>query len=198
MLNKQEQQYSAKLLVLSAPSGSGKTTIARALLNMHEDFIFSVSATTRKQRSNERNGSDYIFLSKEEFEQRVLNNEFIEYENIYGEYYGTLKEQIVSALNNGTTVIFDVDVKGAISIKKNFPQETVLIFIVPPSMETLEQRLRGRKTETEERIQTRLNRVPMEMEQQREFDYVIINSDLQQAIEEIENIIQVQLPTNKQ
>jgi len=196
MSNNRKSRDSAKLFVLSAPSGSGKTTLARAILKLHDDFIFSISATTRQQRPKEINGRDYIFLSKEEFEQGILNNEFVEYENIYGEYYGTLKQQIVSALNNGNNVLFDVDVNGALAIKKTFPNEATLIFIAPPSIAALEQRLRGRKTEIEERILTRLSRVPMEMEKQQEFDYVIINSDLQKAIEEIEEIIRIQLQTN--
>ncbi|CUT00338.1 guanylate kinase [Candidatus Kryptonium thompsonii] len=159
-----------KLIVVSAPSGSGKTTIAKKILEKFPFMKFSVSATTRPKRNGEVDGKDYFFLSREEFEKKIQNGELLEWEEIYGNYYGTLKSVVESALKNGDILVFDVDVNGAISIKEKFPEDSVLIFIKPPNMETLKERLKRRKTESEEQIKRRLERVPMELEKAKYFD----------------------------
>lgn len=179
-----------KLFVLSAPSGCGKTTIAKAILQKHPELLFSVSATTRPMRVGEVNGKDYFFLTREEFEQRIRSGDLIEWEEIYGNYYGTLKSEVERALTRGASMLFDIDVKGAISIRKAFPRESVLIFIAPPSLDVLRERLVKRQTEDEETLKRRLERVEMELAMQREFDYVVVNDDLQRAIEDVETILQ--------
>lgn len=178
-----------KLIVLSAPSGCGKTTIAREILKRHPDLLFSVSATTRRKREYEIEGKDYFFLSKEEFEIKIKNNALAEWEQIYGDYYGTLRSEVEKALRSGKAMMFDVDVKGAISIKQKYPDDTILIFIKPPSLEVLEERLKNRKTEDAATIQRRLERVPMEMAKAVEFNRSVINDDLQRAIGDVDDII---------
>jgi guanylate kinase len=160
----------AKLIVISAPSGSGKTTIVREILKRHPETAFSVSATTRKKRDAEVHGQDYFFLTEKEFEEKIAQGELIEWERIYGDYYGSLKSQVDHALRTGTSMLFDVDVKGALSIKRKYPTDAVLIFIDPPSLESLTQRLSNRKTESAETLHRRLERVPMEMAKGAEFD----------------------------
>lgn len=182
-----------KLFVLSAPSGCGKTTIAKAILAAHPEFLFSISATTRQKRNGEIDGKDYFFLSREEFEARKANGDLVEWEEIYGNYYGTLRSEVVKALEQNKPMIFDIDVKGALSIRKHFPHAATLIFIAPPSIEELRARLLNRKTETPETLQRRMERVAMELEMQKEFDYVVVNDDLQRAIAEVETIIAQQL-----
>jgi guanylate kinase len=178
-----------KLILLSAPSGCGKTTIAKVILERHPDMLFSVSATTRPIRSNETEGKDHFFLTKEEFIRRREADGLVEWEEIYGNYYGTLRSEIDRALELGRTMLFDIDVKGALSIRRNFPEDTALIFIRPPSLKVLERRLKGRKTEDPEMLKRRLGRVPMELEQGNAFDYQVVNDDLQKAIEEIDAIV---------
>lgn len=178
-----------KLIVISAPSGCGKTTIAQKMLGLHPEMIFSVSATTRPRRDSEVHGKDYFFLSRQEFESKIQSGELVEWENIYDNYYGTLKNEVVRALNDGKSMLFDVDVKGALSIKKKYPKDAVLIFIQPPSIEVLMQRLMSRKTESTEVIRKRLDRVPMELEMGKEFDYRIVNDDLQKALNDVDTII---------
>ena len=178
-----------KLIVLSAPSGSGKTTIAREILRRHPDFIFSISATTRPRRATEFDGKDYFFLTKEEFEKRILHSELVEWEEIYGHSYGTLRSEIERALKAGTTMLFDIDVKGALSIKRQFPGDAVLIFVQPPSIEVLSQRLLNRRTEDQETIHRRLERVPMEMASSNQFDVTVVNDDLGRATDEVDDII---------
>jgi guanylate kinase len=178
-----------KLIVIAAPSGCGKTTIAKAILERYPKILFSVSATTRPIRNGETHGKDYFFLSMEEFKQRIQSGDLVEWEEIYKQYYGTLKSEIQRALRDGNTMLFDVDVKGALSIKRNFPDEAVLIFIKPPSFEVLKGRLENRKTENQEALERRLERVPMELEQGGHFDYQIVNDDLQRAINDVEQIV---------
>jgi guanylate kinase len=182
-----------KLIVISAPSGCGKTTIAKAILEKYPTMLFSVSATTRSQRDDEVNGRDYFFLTKHEFEDRIRTGDLVEWEEIYGNYYGTLKSEIYRALNNGFSMIFDVDVKGALSIRRHFPNDSVLIFIKPPSMEVLKKRLENRKTENPETLKRRLDRVPMELDQGSQFDFQVINDDLSKAIAEVDKTIQESL-----
>ncbi|MCU0330693.1 MAG: guanylate kinase [Candidatus Kapabacteria bacterium] len=178
------------LLVLSAPSGAGKTTVARHLLESFPFLRFSVSATTRTQRPGEQNGRDYFFLSRDEFKARIASDDLIEYEEIFGNYYGTLRSVVQEALNRGEFLIFDVDVKGALSLQKAFPDETVLLFIAPPSMEILAERLRNRKTETTDQIETRLARAEMEMGTRNHFDHVIVNDNLASALDKAVAIVE--------
>ena len=178
-----------KLFVISAPSGCGKTTIARAILQRHPEILFSVSATTRPKRNGEIHGRDYFFLTREEFEEYIRQGNLIEWEEIYGNYYGTLKREVEKALRDHSSMLFDIDVKGALSIRKHFPKESVLIFIAPPSLDVLRERLIKRQTENEEAIKKRLERASMELGLQKEFDYVVVNDDLQEAIDRVEKII---------
>jgi len=182
-----------KLFVVSAPSGGGKTTIVKAILEHHPDFEFSVSATTRPKRANEENGKDYFFLTKEEFERLIKEGALVEHEQIYGNYYGTLKREVDRALRDGCCMVFDVDVKGGLSIKKLYGSESALIFIEPPSIGVLEQRLRDRKTEDEKTFQKRMARVASELEIGKQFDYRVVNDELARAIGDVEEIILKQL-----
>ncbi len=179
-----------KLVVISAPSGCGKTTIAKAVMRKYPDMLFSVSASTRAKRAGEVEGRDYFFLTKEEFELRINRGDLVECEEIYGNYYGTLKSEVDRALARGNVMLFDVDVKGALSIKRKYPDEAVLIFIKPPSFEALKKRLLDRKTEDKATVVRRLDRVPMELKKGEEFDYQVVNDDLSTAIEEVETIIE--------
>lgn len=181
-----------KLIVISAPSGAGKTTIAQTVLASHPSMKFSVSATTRPRRENEADGRDYYFLSKDEFRRRVDAGKFVEWEEIYGNYYGTLKAELDRCLAEGTHLLFDIDVKGALSIKRHYP-EALLIFIRPPSIEMLLDRLKGRKTEDAATIVRRMERAPMEMETGMKFDHQVVNDDLGRAIAEVEKIVQTYL-----
>ncbi len=178
-----------KLIVISAPSGSGKTTIARAIMQKYPGMLFSVSATTRPPRTGELDSKDYFFLSKEEFQRRVQQGDLVEWEEIYGNYYGTLKSEVDRALRQGTIMLFDVDVKGALSIKKTYPNDSILIFIKPPNFEALQQRLLNRKTEDAMTIRRRLDRVPMELEKGGQFDWQVVNDDLQTAVNKVDEII---------
>ena len=181
-----------KLFVFSAPSGSGKTTIVRKLLREFDDLVFSISATTRKKRKTEVEGKDYFFISEEEFQQKIENDEFIEWEKFYDYYYGTLKSFIDKQLENDKSVLLEVDVKGAVRIKKKY-SNSVLIFIAPPSKEALKQRLINRKTETAEDLQKRIERAEMELEYKDKFDYVVINENLESAIKEVKEIIKKEI-----
>ncbi len=178
-----------KLIVISAPSGSGKTTIANALLRRHPEFMFSVSATTRAKRPNEKHGKHYYFLTKEEFKQAIEKNELVEWEEIYGNFYGTLKHVVDEALTQGKIVLFDVDVNGGLSIKKQYPEDAVLIFIKPPSLEDLKKRLQRRNTEDDAQLKHRLDRVPMELDRGLLYDYSVVNDDLNKAIDEVDEIV---------
>ena len=178
-----------KLIVISAPSGSGKTTIARAIMQKYPGMLFSVSATTRRPRVGETDGRDYFFLSKEEFQRRVQSGDLVEWEEIYGNYYGTLKSEVDRTLHRGAIMLFDVDVKGALSIKKTYPDDSILIFIKPPSFEVLKDRLLNRKTEDDATIRRRLDRVPMELEKGSQFGWQVVNDDLQTAVRKVDDII---------
>jgi len=178
-----------RLIVISAPSGAGKTSIARAILARHPSMRFSVSATTRARRLGELEGRDYYFLSRKEFEQRVAAGAFAEWEEIYGDLYGTLRSEIDRALEAGESLLFDVDVKGGLSIKALYP-EAVLIFIRPPSVEKLYERLRNRRTEDVATLTRRMERVPMELSLGERFDHGVVNDVLERAIEEVDGIVQ--------
>jgi guanylate kinase len=177
------------LFVISAPSGAGKTTIIRELFKSLPNLVFSVSATTREKRENETEGKDYYFLSENEFEQKVLNNEFAEYEEVHGKMYGTLRSEIEKYTHSNKHLIFDIEVKGALSIKKLYP-DAVLRFIDVP-VEELLKRLRKRNTETQEQIEKRASRIRMEVDMKEKFDYVIDNSKgLDDAVSSTKRIIE--------
>jgi len=178
-----------KLIVVAAPSGSGKTTIARSILKRNSLLRFSVSATTRPKRRGETDGVDYFFLKPEEFRHHVDAGHFVEWEEIYGNLYGTLKSEVDAALRQGKHLLFDVDVKGALSIKRAYP-EACLIFIRPPSVLVLEERLRARLTEDAEALHRRLERVPMELAQASLFDWQVVNDLLPRATEEVQMIVE--------
>ncbi|MEP7233813.1 MAG: guanylate kinase [Ignavibacteriota bacterium] len=179
-----------QLIVISAPSGAGKTTIAKRILSEHSDKLsFSISATTRTMREGERDGVDYYFLTKEDFLQKIKANELIEYEEIFGNFYGTLVSEIDRAKSQGKSLIFDIDVKGGISIRSRYPKDSLLIFIAPPSMEELYIRLMGRGSEDSETIDRRLARAEMEIQMKDIYDTVIINDDLEIATKAVESLI---------
>lgn len=181
-----------KLVVFSAPSGSGKTTIVKEILSDNKyKFEFSISATSRKPRGKEENGKDYYFLSAEEFKSKINNNEFVEWEEVYkNQFYGTLKNEIERITQKGYNVIFDVDVVGGINIKKQYNNECLIIFIMPPSITELENRLRHRGTETEESIKKRIAKAEKEMTFSEKFDKIVINDDLKVAVNEVREIIE--------
>ncbi|MBO5732034.1 MAG: guanylate kinase [Alistipes sp.] len=180
-----------KLVIFSAPSGSGKTTIVRELLKRFPRFEFSISATSRAPRGVEQHGVDYYFLSNDEFRARVERNEFVEWEEVYqGTCYGTLRSEMERIWSNGNIIIFDVDVLGGINLKRIFGDDACSIFIMPPSVEELERRLRGRGTDSEEVILKRIGKAEFELSKAPEFDYTVVNDDLQEAIEQTASIIE--------
>jgi guanylate kinase len=181
-------QKKSLLIVLSAPSGGGKTTVCRELLKIHRDLKISVSATTRSPRPYEKDGVDYYFLTEKDFRQKIRNGEFLEYEEVHGRLYGTLKSEIEKNLSQSNSVIFDVDVKGALRIKEEFP-EAILIFIRPPSLEELKRRLLKRKADDTLEIENRLKRLPEEYAHAGQFDYDITNTVLEETIQQISTII---------
>lgn len=179
-----------KVVIFCAPSGSGKTTIVKHLLSVDNRLAFSVSACTRNKRANEEHGKDYYFLSHEEFKQRIANNEFLEYEEVYGgNFYGTLKSEVDRIWAMGKAVIFDVDVEGGLNIKKHFGDKALAVFVKPPSVEVLEQRLRYRSTETEETLRVRIDKAVHELQYENKFEYVLLNENLEEALVVAENLI---------
>ena len=179
-----------KLVIFSAPSGSGKTTIVKQLLKRFPQFEFSISATSRQPRGQEQNGVDYHFMSNEEFKERVARGEFVEWEEVYaGTCYGTLKSEMERIWAKGNVIIFDVDVMGGINLKKLFGEDACSMFIMPPSVEELERRLRGRGTDSEEVIQKRIAKAEFELSKAPEFDHIIVNDVLDDAVEEATTII---------
>ena len=174
------------LLVVSGPSGVGKGTLVKELITRRSDVVESVSCTTRAPREGEIHGKHYFFLSKEEFERRIQENDFVEYDEHFGNYYGTPKSFVREALKT-KSVIMEIDVVGALNAKKVFP-ECVLVMIVPPSVEELRKRLVGRGTEDDKKIADRLARLNYEISQQDKYDYVIVNDDLETAIAEVSKI----------
>ena len=177
------------IIVISAPSGAGKTTLCNELQRRKPHIKFSVSCTTRPKRKHEVDGVNYHFLSDQEFTEKVQNNEFVEYENVHGYLYGTLRKTLEDALAQQEMVLFDVDVNGAMAIKSNYSGNTCTIFILPPSLDDLKKRLIQRGSETEERINKRLERTAQEMEYKDKFDACIINDDLAIAAEELNKLI---------
>lgn len=179
-----------KVIIFSAPSGSGKTTLVKYCLGVFPELQFSISATTRALRGEEIHGKDYFFLSVEEFKNLIAENAFVEYEEVYQDkFYGTLKSEVERIWQEGKVVIFDVDVKGGVNLKKNFGENALSIFIAPPSIDELERRLISRATDDLETIKIRVAKAKEEMTYAEEFDQIIINDDLKTAQKEIERIV---------
>ena len=174
-------------VTISAPSGSGKTTLCKALQLVEPDFEWSISYTTRKRRDIEEDGVDYYFITSDEFEDLILKEHFVEWENVHGQYYGTALNSLNDAIKGDKTLLLEMDVKGSMSIKKLYPEKTFSIFIIPPSIEHLRDRLKKRGTDSEKRIEIRLKRFKEEMEFQNKFDYVMVNENLELAKIELQN-----------
>lgn len=180
-----------KLIVFSAPSGSGKTTIVRHLLDQKDlNLEFSVSATSRPPRENEVDGKDYYFKSLKEFKQHIKNDDFLEWEEVYRDnFYGTLKSEVQRIWNKGKNVIFDIDVVGGLDIKKMYPELTLAVFVKPPSIEELKIRLKKRKTESDERINMRVAKASVEMATAPQFDHILINNNLNEALNDAHQLV---------
>ena len=179
-----------KLIVISAPSGAGKTSIVHHLLEQMPALSFSVSACSREKRDNETEGEDYYFLGVEGFKNKIEEDAFLEWEQVYeNQYYGTLKSEVESIWEAGKTVIFDVDVVGGLNIKNQYPENCLSIFIMPPSIEVLRERLAGRGSESEESLQKRITKAAAEIARNQEFDKVVLNDDFQLACEEVKQLI---------
>ena len=187
MLNK----LKGLLIVISAPSGTGKTTLVHMLLKEFPDLEFSVSYTTRPPRPGEVDGRDYHFVDRKTFERMIEEGDFLEWAEVYGNLYGTSRTQVLKALNEGKDVILDIDTQGALQVKKNFP-EAVLIFILPPSLKELERRLRNRGTDDEETIERRLKTAREEIRRASLYDYIVVNDVLEVAYENLKSIIRAE------
>lgn len=180
-----------KIIILTAPSGAGKTSITRYLLNTYPHRLaFSISAATRQARGNESNGVDYYFMSEEEFTNKIQHEEFVEWEMVYeGKYYGTLKSELQRIWSLGKMPVLDIDVKGAIHVQQQYPQTTLSLFIEPPSIEELKRRLTSRGTESEDSLNARVNKASYELSFKHSFDHVIVNSDLTKACAEADKLV---------
>lgn len=178
------------IILITAPSGAGKTSITKYLLQEFPSLSFSISATTRLPRGNEQDGVDYYFLSLSDFQKKIAENAFLEWEMVYeGKYYGTLLSELDRMWDLGLVPLLDIDVKGAIHVQQKFPDSTLSFFIEAPSLEALETRLRGRGTDTEENIQTRLNKAQYEMSFKQHFNHIIINDNLDEACKKTASLI---------
>jgi len=182
-----------KLIVFSAPSGSGKTTIVKHLLKQQDlNLEFSVSATSREPRTHEVDGKDYYFMSLKNFKQHIKKDDFLEWEEVYRDnFYGTLKDEVQRIWNLGKNVIFDIDVVGGLRIKKKYPEITQAVFVKPPSVDELKIRLKKRKTESEERINMRVAKASIEMATAPQFDHILINNDLEKALNDAHKLVKV-------
>lgn len=179
-----------KLLIITAPSGAGKTSITRFLLQRYPALDFSVSATTRPRRAYEEDGKDYYFISLEEFNQKILQEEFVEWEMVYeGKYYGTLKSELQRIWGRGRYPVLDIDVKGAIHVQSQYPESTLSVFIEPPSIEALEKRLEARGTESTETLRARISKAAYEISFKHQFSKIIVNDELTRACSEAQNIV---------
>lgn len=187
-----------KVLIFSAPSGSGKSTIVNHILEIHPEIEFSVSATSRPARGQEQDGVEYWFIEEEEFRRRIADDQFVEYEEVYpGRFYGTLKSEVERIWAKGHVIIFDVDVKGGVNLKKYFGDQALSIFIQAPSVEVLRERLVKRGTDSAEDIEARVSKAAEEMTYADKFDYILINDDLQTAFHESEEVVDTFLGSRK-
>ena len=187
-----------KVVIFSAPSGSGKSTIVSHILKLHPELEFSVSAASRAPRGEEKNGVAYWFISADEFRKRIADGEFVEYEEVYpGSYYGTLKSEVERIWDKGNAIIFDVDVKGGVNLKKYFGDRALSIFIQAPSVEVLRQRLIGRGTDSPEAIERRVAKAAEEMTYADKFDHIVVNDNLQKAYADAEELVDDFLCGNK-
>ena len=186
-----------KIIIIAAPSGSGKTSVVRHLLKaIPEELAFSISAATRQPRYHEKDKVDYYFISAKEFKERIGRDEFVEWEMVYeGKHYGTLKSELQRIWNEGKAPLLDVDVKGGLHIQEKFPEQSLSIFIEPPSIEELENRLLARGTETPESLRARINKASFELSFKYDFDRVVINDSLERACKEAEDIVRKFLKT---
>tara|TARA_R110002050_G_scaffold157464_2_gene286096 strand:- start:9223 stop:9813 length:591 start_codon:yes stop_codon:yes gene_type:complete len=186
-----ETKKQGKLIVFSAPSGSGKTTIVRHLLGIEDlNLEFSISATSREKRGTEVHAKDYYFLSLKEFKNKIKNDEFLEWEEVYRDnFYGTLKTEVERIWAMGKHVIFDIDVSGGLRIKRKFPEETLAIFVKPPSIDELKIRLKKRKTESDDKINMRVSKASAELATAPLFDVIVVNENLEKALTEVEGLV---------
>jgi guanylate kinase len=186
-----DEWIQGKLIIFSAPSGAGKTTIVRRLLNGDFNLEFSISACSRARRDNETNGKDYYFITADEFRKKIAQGEFIEWEEVYPDhFYGTLKREVERIRQSGKHVVFDIDVMGGINIRRQFGNEALAIFIMPPSVEELERRLRIRNTDSDEKIRERISKAGYEMSFAHLFDVVIVNEELEKTISEVSRVLE--------
>lgn len=183
------------LFIVSAPSGSGKTTIIKRILKEFPEIVYSVSATTRKKRLDEKDGADYFFISEKDFKEFIEKGEFAEWEKFYDYYYGTFKKFIDENLTKGKNVLLEIDVKGALNIKHKYPG-SVLIFIVPPSFEELKNRLKNRHTENEIDYRKRIQRAELELSQKDKFDYFVNNLEIDSAVADLKSLIERKIKEN--
>ncbi len=183
-------EVKGKTIVVAAPSGAGKTSIVRGLLEKHSFLAFSVSATTRKKRAHEIDGKDYHFFNNQEFQEKINNGDFLEYEEVYkNTFYGTLFSEINQIWSNNKHIIFDVDVEGALNIKEQFKEDCLNLFIKAPSLYTLYDRLKNRNTETAETLQRRIKKAEKELKYQHQFDKIVVNDDLNVAIDDASKLV---------
>ena len=187
------QKGKGLLVVISSPSGGGKTTVFQAILSRHPQYKYSISATTRPARGNEKNGYDYFFLTDEQFDAKIKAGDFVEWAFVHGHRYGTIKKFVDKALEDGDVLIFDLDVQGANSMQKVYPSESILVFLLPPSREELKQRLLARKTDSIEVISQRLKNAENEIKRIPQYDYLVINDDLNVCIDKVDSIITAEL-----
>lgn len=179
-----------KVVIFSAPSGSGKSTVVNHILPLHPEMEFSISATSRAPRGQEVDGKEYYFIAVDDFRKKINENQFVEYEEVYdGRFYGTLKSEVERIWAKGHAIVFDVDVKGGVNLKKYFGEKALSVFIQAPSVEALRERLIGRATDSMEEIQKRVAKAEEEMTYADKFDYVLVNDDLQKAYKEIEVVV---------
>ena len=187
-----------KLVIFSAPSGAGKTTLVHAVMDSGLNLEFSISACSRDKRKNETDGREYYFLSVDDFRKKIEEGAFLEWEEVYKDhYYGTLRSEVDRILGSGKNVIFDVDVYGGLNIKKQYGNRALAIFVMPPDLQTLEKRLRDRSTDSEDNILKRIDKAAQEIEMSKDFDVIIVNDDLEAAVREARTIVNEFLEGNE-